>query len=110
MSEHEQANIFMVDDHPAKLLSYETILSELDENLIWASSAREALEHLLKRTLPSSWCVQTTSEFPLRQLGVEPAENEAHSRCIGAISARWKLLSYWIYWPNNVNHLNSELV
>lgn len=41
-------NILMVDDQPAKLLSYEAILSELGENLIKASSGREALEVLLK--------------------------------------------------------------
>jgi len=44
----EKVNILLVDDQPAKLLSYEAILSELGENLIKASSAREALEHLLK--------------------------------------------------------------
>src|SRR5437879_11123115 len=38
----------MVDDHPAKLLSYEAILEELDENLIKANSGREAMEILLK--------------------------------------------------------------
>src|ERR1700678_2990158 len=41
-------NILMVDDQPAKLLSYEVILKELGENLLKASSAREALEHLLR--------------------------------------------------------------
>lgn len=44
----EKANILMVDDQPAKLLSYEAILDELGENLIKANSGREALEHLLK--------------------------------------------------------------
>lgn len=48
MSAHEKVNILMVDDQPGKLLSYEVILSELEENLIKASSGREALEHLLK--------------------------------------------------------------
>ena len=48
MSEHEKVNILMVDDQPAKLLSYEAILSDLRENLIKAGSGREALEHLLK--------------------------------------------------------------
>src|SRR5215469_16384373 len=38
----------MVDDQPAKLLTYETILSGLGENLIRAGSGREALEHLLR--------------------------------------------------------------
>jgi signal transduction histidine kinase len=44
----EKVNILMVDDQPAKLLSYEVILEELGENLIKANSGREALEHLLK--------------------------------------------------------------
>jgi CheY-like chemotaxis protein len=44
----EKVNILMVDDQPAKLLSYEAILSELGENLIKATSGREALECLLK--------------------------------------------------------------
>src|SRR5712692_6636468 len=48
MSEHEKVNILMVDDQPAKLLSYEVILGEIGENLLKASSGREALEHLLK--------------------------------------------------------------
>src|SRR3977135_1500915 len=41
-------NILLVDDQPAKLLSYEAILQDLGENLITAGSAREALEQLLK--------------------------------------------------------------
>jgi PAS domain S-box-containing protein len=48
MSEHEKVNILLVDDQPAKLLSYEVILHELGENLIKASSGQEALEYLLK--------------------------------------------------------------
>lgn len=48
MNGTEPVNILLVDDQPAKLLSYEVILRELGENLIKASSAREALEHLLK--------------------------------------------------------------
>src|SRR5579862_1532312 len=43
-----QLNILMVDDQPAKLLSYEAMLSELGENLIKASTAREALAVLLQ--------------------------------------------------------------
>src|SRR6516165_4304645 len=46
---NERVNIVLVDDQPAKLLSYEVILSELGENLVKAASAREALELLLKR-------------------------------------------------------------
>jgi signal transduction histidine kinase len=43
-----KVNILLVDDQPAKLLSYEVILEELGENLIKAGSAREALQHLLR--------------------------------------------------------------
>ena len=48
MSTEKTVNILMVDDQPAKLLSYEVMLGELGENLIKANSAREALELLLK--------------------------------------------------------------
>ena len=48
MSVHEEVNILMVDDQPGKLLSYEAILADLGENLIKATSAKEALEKLLK--------------------------------------------------------------
>ncbi|HTV13681.1 MAG TPA: ATP-binding protein [Acidobacteriaceae bacterium] len=48
MTADEKVNILMVDDQPAKLLSYEVILGELGENLIKATSAREALNILLK--------------------------------------------------------------
>lgn len=44
----EPVNILLVDDQPAKLLSYEVILRDLQENLITASSASEALAVLLK--------------------------------------------------------------
>jgi PAS domain S-box-containing protein len=44
----DKVNILLVDDQPAKLLSYEVILRELGENLLVASSGREALECLLK--------------------------------------------------------------
>src|SRR5579862_7166332 len=51
MSTNEKANILMVDDQPAKLLSYEAILGELGENLIQARSGRQALEQLLKHDI-----------------------------------------------------------
>jgi len=44
----EPVNILLVDDQPSKLISYEAILADLQENLIKASSGREALEHLLR--------------------------------------------------------------
>lgn len=48
MKAHEKVNILLVDDQPAKLLSYQAILEELGENLVTANSAREAFERLLK--------------------------------------------------------------
>lgn len=48
MNADEKVNILMVDDQPAKLLSYEVILGELGENLLRANSAGEALKILLK--------------------------------------------------------------
>src|SRR5260370_1854550 len=48
MPPKEKVNILMVADQPAQLSSYEAMLGELDENLIQATSGKEALEHLLK--------------------------------------------------------------
>jgi signal transduction histidine kinase len=47
----DAVNILVVDDQPAKLLTYETILGELGDNLITAGSATEALECLLKHEI-----------------------------------------------------------
>lgn len=47
----DRVNILLVDDQPAKLLSYEAILGDLGENLITASSATEALDCLLKNEI-----------------------------------------------------------
>lgn len=51
MTDHERLNILLVDDQPGKLMSYEIILKELDQNLIKAASAREAFTHLLKNEI-----------------------------------------------------------
>ena len=51
MESREPVNILLVDDQPSKLLSYEVILSDLGENLIKASSGREALDCLLKNRI-----------------------------------------------------------
>jgi response regulator RpfG family c-di-GMP phosphodiesterase len=48
VTREESVNILMVDDQPAKLLSYEVMLADLGETLITANSAKEALEVLLK--------------------------------------------------------------
>ncbi|MBC8113466.1 MAG: PAS domain S-box protein [Candidatus Saccharimonas sp.] len=44
----DKVNILMVDDQPGKLLSYQSILEGLGENLLLANSGREALQCLLK--------------------------------------------------------------
>src|ERR1700753_3569327 len=51
MTDQEKVDILLVDDPPAKLLAYEVILKELGENLIVATSGREALEILLKNEI-----------------------------------------------------------
>src|ERR1700723_1157944 len=51
MNHQGKVNILMVDDQPAKLLSYEVIHKELNENLIKAHSGREALDYLLKNEI-----------------------------------------------------------
>ncbi len=48
MTGKSKVNVLLVDDQPGKLLSYEVILKDLDETLIKASSAREALDRLLR--------------------------------------------------------------
>ncbi len=45
---NDKVNVLIVDDQPAKLLANEEILRDLGENLVKASSARQALEFLLK--------------------------------------------------------------
>jgi signal transduction histidine kinase len=47
----DPVNILLVDDQPAKLLTYEAMLGQMGANLIKASSGREALEHLLKQEI-----------------------------------------------------------
>lgn len=45
----EKANILIVDDLPEKLLVFQSILEELDQNLIMVNSGREALRQVLER-------------------------------------------------------------
>src|SRR6478672_2818192 len=47
----DRGNILLVDDQPAKLLAYETVVSSLGETLITVTSATEALECLLKNEI-----------------------------------------------------------
>src|SRR5918996_802739 len=44
----KKVNILLVDDQPARLLSYQTILEQLNQNLVTARSGLEALERLMK--------------------------------------------------------------
>ena len=68
MKASDKVNILLVDDQPAKLLSYEVILGGLGENLIKAGSAREALEYLLKTEIAVilvDVCMPETDGFEL---------------------------------------------
>jgi len=49
MSEIEKVDILVVDDLPEKLLVYQSILEELGENLVTATSGAEALKLVLQR-------------------------------------------------------------
>src|SRR4051812_11500916 len=44
----QKVNILLVDDQPGKLIAHEAVLQELGENIIKATSGRDALECLLK--------------------------------------------------------------
>ena len=48
MNQEEKVNILLVDDQPARLLSYETILEGLGQNLVHARSGEEALQKLMQ--------------------------------------------------------------
>jgi len=48
MGVSEKVNVLLVDDQPARLLTYETILSELGQNLVRAGSGLEALDKLMR--------------------------------------------------------------
>ena len=43
----DPVNILLVDDQPARLLTYQTILSDLGQNLVLAHSGRDALDKLM---------------------------------------------------------------
>jgi signal transduction histidine kinase len=48
MRTQEKANILLVDDQPARLLTYQSVLSDLNHNLVCARSGLEALEKLMQ--------------------------------------------------------------
>jgi PleD family two-component response regulator len=48
MGKQERASILIVDDSPGNLLAYRTILADLDQFILCASSGEEALRYLLE--------------------------------------------------------------
>ncbi|MBV8169857.1 MAG: response regulator [Alphaproteobacteria bacterium] len=71
MNAYDKVNVLLVDDQPAKLLSYHATLDELGENLIQASSAKEALEQLLKKDMAvvlMDVCMPELDGFELAQM------------------------------------------
>src|SRR5213082_3342385 len=48
MGASEKVNILLVDDQPARLLTYQSVLSELGQNLVCAHSGLEALDKLMR--------------------------------------------------------------
>ena len=48
MGVNDRVNILLVDDQPARLLTYQSILSDLGQNLVLAHSGTEALDKLLR--------------------------------------------------------------
>src|SRR6185437_4671714 len=47
MGGSEKVNILLVDDQPARLLTYETVLADLGQNLVSVRSGAEALQKLM---------------------------------------------------------------
>src|SRR6202047_4026821 len=48
MGANEKVNILLVDDQPARLLTYQSVLSELGQNLVCVRSGFEALDKLMR--------------------------------------------------------------
>jgi signal transduction histidine kinase len=44
----EKVNILLVDDQPARLMTYQSVLAELNQNLVSVSSGLEALDKLMR--------------------------------------------------------------
>jgi len=71
MTTDDKVNILLVDDQPAKLLTYEVILRELDARLLKATSAQEALTLLLKNEIAvvlMDVCMPELDGFQLAQM------------------------------------------
>lgn len=64
----DKVNILLVDDQPAKLVSHKAVLENLGENLLAATSARQAFEILLKNEIAVvliDVCMPETDGFEL---------------------------------------------
>ena len=64
----EKINVLLVDDQPSKLMSHQAVLGELGENLLTATSARQAFEILLKNEIAVvliDVCMPETDGFEL---------------------------------------------
>jgi signal transduction histidine kinase len=48
MAPNAKVNILLVDDQPARLMTYQAVLADLGQNLVLAYSGREALEKLMR--------------------------------------------------------------
>lgn len=48
LNAEDKVNVLLVDDQPARLMSYEAILSVLGQNLVYARSGTEALQRLME--------------------------------------------------------------
>src|SRR5437660_6973952 len=71
MTADDKVNILLVDDQPAKLLTYEVILRELGDHLLKATSAQEALTLLLKNEIAvvlMDVCMPELDGFQLAQM------------------------------------------
>ncbi len=63
MAAAEPVNLLLVSDQAARLLTYEAMLSDLGENILKASSAGEALDHLLGNEITVVLMDMSMSDF-----------------------------------------------
>lgn len=71
MKRPDPVNILLVDDQPAKLMSYEAVLADLGETLLRANSAREALHLLLNgevAVILADVCMPDLDGFQMAQM------------------------------------------
>ncbi|MGH7241852.1 MAG: sensor histidine kinase [Phycisphaerales bacterium] len=71
MNEREKVNILLVDDQPGKLMSLETILEPIGENIVKTNSADEALKQLLEKEIAVvlvDVCMPNMDGFELAEL------------------------------------------